>query len=454
MPIDSLSPVDGRYARETQALAPYFSEWALIKYRVIAEIRWLEFMAQRPQIDCVRPLTSEERAFLEQIIACFDQTQAERVKEIERVTNHDVKAVEYYLRERAQGTSLADVGEFFHFFCTSEDISNLAYALMLRDGIQNVWRPLADTLVEHVATLAEEGKAVPMLSHTHGQPASPSTIGKELAVFVYRWKRQLAQLDRAEYLGKFNGAVGAYNTHVATYPSAPWEEISREFVTSLGLAWNPLTTQIESHDYIAEIAHNLMRFHQIGVDFDQDIWAYISMGYLRQKVVASEVGSSTMPHKVNPINFENSEANFGVSNALLSHLAAKLAVSRQQRDLSDTSALRNLGPAIAHSAVALQYAKRGVDKVQIDEQAMARDLDANWEVLAEPIQTVMKKAGHAGAYEALKELTRGRSIDGAEIREFIKGQDLPAEDKKRLLALTPSTYIGLAPALLRHIDKS
>lgn len=454
MPIDSLSPVDGRYARETRALAPYFSEWALIKYRVVAEIRWLEFMASRPQLDCVRPLTAEERVFLDQIIAGFDTAQAERVKEIEKVTNHDVKAVEYYLRERVQGTSLQDAGEFFHFFCTSEDISNLAYALMLRDGIQHAWRPLADTLVDRVAELAEEGKAVPMLSHTHGQPASPSTIGKELAVFVYRWRRQLAQLERAEFLGKFNGAVGAYNTHLVTYPVAPWEEISRSFVESLGLTWNPMTTQIESHDYIAEIAHNLMRFHQIGIDFDQDMWAYISMGYLKQKVVATEVGSSTMPHKVNPINFENSEANFGIANALLGHLAGKLMVSRQQRDLSDTSALRNLGTAFAHSAVALQQAKLGVDKVQIDAEAMARDLNANWEVLAEPIQTVMKKAGHAGAYEALKELTRGRSIGQAELREFIENLDLPAEDKKRLLSLTPATYIGLAPTLLRHIEKN
>lgn len=454
MPIDSLSPIDGRYARDTQALAPYFSEWALIKYRLQVEIRWLVFMSERPEIDCVRALTKEERAFLDEIIEGFDQAQAERVKEIEKVTNHDVKAVEYYLRERLQGSSLADVGEFVHFFCTSEDISNLAYGQMLRDGIQKVWRPLADALVGRVAALAEAGKAIPMLSHTHGQPASPSTIGKELAVFVYRWRRQLAQLDRAEYLGKFNGAVGCYNTHAITYPDAPWEEISREFVTRLGLTWNPLTTQIEPHDFIAEIAHNLMRFHQVGIDFDQDMWAYVSQGYLRQKVVATEVGSSTMPHKVNPINFENSEANFGIANALLSHLAAKLAVSRQQRDLSDTSALRNLGPAIAHSVVALQYAARGVDKVGIDEEALAADLDRNWEILAEPIQTLMKKAGRAGAYEELKELTRGRSIGEREIREFIEGLDLPAADKKRLLALTPATYIGLAPKLLGHIEKS
>jgi adenylosuccinate lyase len=451
MPIDSLSPVDGRYAGETQALAPYFSEWALIRYRVQVEIRWLIFMSERPEIAAVRSMTQKELAFLEEIISGFDQAQANRVKEIENTTRHDVKAVEYYLKERLSGTSMADIREFVHFFCTSEDINNLSYAQMLRDGIQNVWRPQAERLVERVASLAEQAKAIPMLSHTHGQAASPSTVGKELAVFVYRWRRQLKQLANAEYLGKINGAVGAFNTHAITYPDAPWEEISRAFVESLGLTWNPLTTQIESHDFIAELAHNLMRFHQIGIDFDQDMWAYISLGYFRQRIVAHEVGSSTMPHKVNPINFENSEANFGVSNALFGHLAAKLAVSRQQRDLSDSSALRNLGPAFGHSYVALQYALKGMDTVQVDEEALNRDLDQAWEVLAEPIQTVMKKAGHADAYEKLKELTRGRAITREEIRAFVTSLDLPENDKKRLLALTPRTYIGLATQLVERM---
>lgn len=451
MSLLSLSPLDGRYEPQTQALAAEFSEWALIRYRVQVEVEWLRLMAERPEIPAVRALTQEENARLTALVTDFNESEAARVKAIEAVTRHDVKAVEYYLREKLDGTSLDDVKEFVHFCCTSEDINNLAYGQMLRHGIQKQWLPLAEQLVARVSALAEDLRDRPMLARTHGQAASPTTLGKELAVFVRRWQRQLRQVRKADYLGKFSGAVGNYNAHLAVYPHAPWEEIARALVTRLGLMHNPLTTQIEPHDFIAEVAHMLMRFNTITLGFDQDIWAYVSLGYFKQRVVAGEVGSSTMPHKVNPINFENSEANMGISTALLSHLALKLPVSRMQRDLTDSSALRNLGTAIGHSTLALQSALRGVAGLEVNPEALERDLAQAWEVLAEPIQTVMKAAGFPDAYEQLKALTRGAGITQEALQAFVQSLDLPPGSKARLLALTPQTYIGLAPQLVAHI---
>ena len=452
MSVMTISPIDGRYAAQTEDLTSEFSEYALIKYRVQVEVGWLLFLAEQPGITDVRPLSSEEQSFLRAIVTGFDPAQADRVKEIERTTRHDVKAVEYYLQERLQDTSLADVIPYIHFCCTSEDINNLAYGLMLRNGIVGKWLPLATQLVDRVAGLAEQTREVAILARTHGQPASPTTLGKELAVFVGRWRRQLRLIEAAEYLGKFNGTVGNFHTHSIAYPDLPWEDLSRAFVERLGLTFNPLTTQIESHDWIAELAHALVRFNTITLGFDQDVWTYISLAYFKQHAVAGEVGSSTMPHKVNPINFENSEANLGVSNALLTHLAAKLPVSRLQRDLTDSSALRNLGTAIAHSYVALQSTLRGLGVLEVNPAAIAHDLNDAWEVLAEPIQTVMRRVGTPNAYERLKELTRGAGITKEGIQAFIAGLDLPDDDKQRLLRLTPATYTGLAAQLVRHVQ--
>ncbi len=452
MSVTAISPIDGRYAAQTEVLAPDFSEYALIKCRVRVEVEWLLFLAEQPGITDVRPLSGEEQAYLHAIATDFDPAQAERVKEIERTTRHDVKAVEYFLQERLRDTSLADVIPFLHFCCTSEDINNLAYGLMLQSGIGGKWLPLATTMVNQVAALADGTREVAMLARTHGQPASPTTVGKELAVFVHRWRRQLRQIQAVEYLGKFNGTVGNFHTHTIAYPDLPWEDLSRAFVERLGLTFNPLTTQIESHDWIAELAHALVRFNMVTLGFDQDVWTYISLAYFKQRVVAGEVGSSTMPHKVNPINFENSEANLGVSNALLAHLAAKLPVSRLQRDLTDSSALRNLGTAVAHSYVALQSTLRGLGVLEVNPAALARDLDDAWEVLAEPVQTVMRRVGTPDAYERLKALTRGAGITKEGIQAFIADLDLPDDDKQRLLRLTPATYTGLASELVRHVQ--
>ena len=454
MTIRAITPLDGRYAAQLGGLADCLSEWALIKRRVQVEVEWLLEMALRDEIADMRALTGAEQAQLRSLIDDFDDDAATRVKQIERSTNHDVKAVEYYIRERLAGGSMDDVREWVHFCCTSEDINNLAYALMLKAAIRDEWLPNADALVDGVAALAESAAATPLLAHTHGQPASPTTLGKELAVFVYRWRRQLRQIRGAEYLGKFNGAVGNYNAHAIAYPNADWQRVSREFVERLGLTHNPLTTQIEPHDYLAEIFHALIRFNTITLDFDRDMWAYISRGALRQKPVEGEVGSSTMPHKVNPINFENSEANMGVSSALLEHLATKLPVSRLQRDLTDSSALRNLGPAIGHGIVGLRSALRGLRQVAPDGDAMAAELNAEWETLAEAAQTVMRKQGAGDAYGLLKDFTRGQIITPAAMREFIGALDLPADDKARLLALTPALYTGIAQALVGNIAQS
>jgi adenylosuccinate lyase len=397
-------------------------------------------------------MSDSEKDLLRSLLSGFDEQQAQRVKEIEGETNHDVKSVEYYLKEKIRGTSLEALQESVHFCCTSEDISNLAYALMLKEGIKEVWIPEAQQLIHGVTSLALSTKDTPMLTRTHGQPASPSMIGKELAVFVYRWKRQLEQIENRAFLGKFNGAVGSYNAHAIAYPDAPWEAVSRSFIEGLGLTMNPLTTQIESHDFMAELFHNLMRFNSVTINFDRDMWSYISLGYFRQRVVDREVGSSIMPHKVNPIDFENSEANLGVSNGLLGHLASTLPISRMQRDLTDSSTLRNIGPAIGHALLGLRSTLRGLGRVQVDENALRRDLADAWEVLAEAVQMVMRKAGFENPYERMKALTRGTAITREEMQSFINGLDLPAEDRERLLALTPEAYTGIATELVKHIE--
>jgi adenylosuccinate lyase len=451
MSIRAISPIDGRYHSKTEALAEHFSEWGLIRARVTIEVRWLQHLSHEDSISDLRAFTEEEHAFLNNIVAQFSDADGESIKAIERTTNHDVKAVEYFIKGAIAETSLSDLSEFVHFGCTSEDINNLSYAIMLRDALHKVWLNQAQEFVDQVASLALSLRDVSILAHTHGQPATPTTMGKELAVFVYRWQRQLKQLEKQEILGKFNGAIGAYNAHFAAYPAADWQAISRRFIESFGLTWNPLTTQIESHDWLAEVFHNLMRFNNILLDYSRDMWAYISMGYFKQRSIKGEIGSSTMPHKVNPIDFENAEANLGLSNALLDHLANKLAVSRLQRDLSDSSALRNIGVGFAHSLIALQSAIKGTSKVDINPQAIDRDLDHAWEVLAEPIQTVLRKAAYPHPYEKLKELTRGVAITQEEIQVFVDSLPISDEDKTRLREMTPASYIGLASELVAHV---
>ena len=448
MALDSISPLDGRYLKDLKDLCLYVSESALIRYRVEVEVRWLLTMSQSDAITHVRPFTDEETAALNGMMDGFSDDDAARVKEIESTTRHDVKAVEYFIKERLEGTSLADIVESIHFGCTSEDINNLSHAMMLRDSIQKVWLPSARQLIEDVTALAKENRDATMLAHTHGQPATPTVMGKELAVFVARWNRQLAHIEAQEFLGKFNGATGCWNSYAIAYPDADWDGISRGFVESMGLSYNPLTTQIESHDYIAEIFQAIMRFNNVTLDFDRDAWTYISMGYFKQKVVKTEVGSSIMPHKVNPIDFENSEANLGLSNSVLDHLASKLAVSRLQRDLSDSSALRNVGVGIGYATLALKSAIRGVSRISVDQAALAADLDDSWEVLAEAVQTVMRKNQVENPYETLKQLTRGESITEADIRSLVESLEIDADDKARLLALTPKGYVGRAKDLI------
>lgn len=451
MPVNSISPLDGRYQNNSAGLSPYFSEWAMIKYRIHVETEWLILMSERSEISHVRELSHSEKRALRKIVSGFDESAAERVKEIEDKTRHDVKAVEYFIRESIKGTSVEDLSESIHFCCTSEDINNLAHGLMLKEGIRHVWIPAAKEMVEKLTDIADSSKDIPMLARTHGQAATPTTLGKELAVFVYRWRRQLEQIGNQEYLGKFNGAVGCYNAHAAAYPNAPWEDISRAFIEGLGLSFNPLTTQIESHDYIAELFHALIRFNNVTMDFDRDMWTYISLGYFRQRVIATEVGSSVMPHKVNPIDFENSEANLGISNALLDHLASKLPVSRLQRDLTDSSALRNMGNSIGHSLIAIKSSIRGIERVSVDEAKISSDLNNTWEVLAEAVQTVMRKAGIRNPYERMKELTRGKALNREDLMDFVKGLGLPEGEGKKLMDLTPGTYTGMASSLVRHI---
>ena len=452
MTLTNLSPVDGRYAGKVDCLRPILSEYGLIRFRVLVEIRWLQALAKEPAIVEVPPFGNAADERLESIIAGFSEADAERVKAIERTTNHDVKAVEYFLKERiADLPELVQVSEFIHFACTSEDINNLSYALMLQEARKTVLLPQTGRLIETIRGLARDFAAQPMLSRTHGQPATPTTVGKEFANVAVRLERQRAQLAAVELLGKINGAVGNYNAHVVAYPEVDWERFARGFVESLGLAFNPYTIQIEPHDYVAEFFHALSRFNTVLLDFDRDVWGYISLGFFRQKTVAGEVGSSTMPHKVNPIDFENSEGNLGIANALMTHLAEKLPISRWQRDLTDSTVLRNIGVGLAHTVIALDSTLKGLSKLQLNPQALDADLEANWEVLAEPIQTVMRRYGIEKPYEKLKELTRGQRITPEELRRFVEALAIPDEAKQRLLALTPGRYTGLARNLAERV---
>ena len=446
--LTAISPIDGRYADKTTDLRPLFSEYGLIRHRVQVEVRWLQALARHPGISEVPPLSEAASSLLDGLVETFTPADAQRVKNIERVTNHDVKAVEYQLKEKIAGNAeLEAISEFIHFACTSEDINNLAYALMLREARTQVLLPQLDEINDAITRLAHQHADQPMLARTHGQPASPTTLGKEMANVAYRLKRQRAQLAAVPLLGKINGAVGNYNAHLAAYPELDWEDFARRFVTEdLGLDWNPYTIQIEPHDYMAEFFHAVMRANTVLLDFCRDVWSYIAIGYFRQKTVAGEIGSSTMPHKVNPIDFENAEGNLGVANALLDHLSAKLPVSRWQRDLTDSTVLRTLGVGLAHSLVAYQSCLKGIGKLEVNASALAADLDDNWEVLAEPIQTVMRRYGLEQPYEQLKALTRGQRVERETLRAFIADLAIPAEAKQRLLALTPASYTGNATA--------
>jgi adenylosuccinate lyase len=450
--LTAISPIDGRYGSKTANLRPIFSEYGLIRQRVIVEVRWLQSLAAHPVIKEVPAFSQASQDQLEQIVSEFGEIDAQRVKDIERTTNHDVKAVEYLIKEKIAGnTELETVSEFVHFACTSEDINNLSHALMLRDGRDAVVLPLVDEVIAAIRALAHEHAEQPMLSRTHGQPASPTTLGKEMANVVARLRRQREQIAGVALLGKINGAVGNYNAHLSAYPEVDWPAHAQHFVESLGIAWNPYTIQIEPHDYMAELFDAVARFNTIVLDFCRDVWSYISIGYFKQKTVAGEVGSSTMPHKVNPIDFENAEGNLGIANALFDHLALKLPVSRWQRDLTDSTVLRNMGVGLAYSAIAWQSALRGISKLEVNTASLDADLDCNWEVLAEPIQTVMRRYGIEQPYEKLKELTRGRRIDQAGMQDFIDGLELPESVKTSLKAMTPASYIGNAAQQARDV---
>lgn len=450
--LTAVSPIDGRYGSKTAELRPVFSEYGLIRQRVTVEIRWLQSLAAHPAIKEVPSFSQTTLQQLEQIVAGFSESDAQRVKEIERTTNHDVKAVEYLLKEKIAGNAeLEQVSEFVHFACTSEDINNLSHALMLHEGRDAVLLPLADQVINAIRALAHDYADQPMLSRTHGQPASPTTLGKEMANVVARLRRQRQQIAEIDLMGKINGAVGNYNAHLSAYPEVDWAAHAKQFVESLGLVWNPYTIQIEPHDYMAELFDAVARFNTIVIDFCRDVWSYISIGYFKQKTVAGEVGSSTMPHKVNPIDFENAEGNLGIANALFDHLALKLPVSRWQRDLTDSTVLRNMGVGFAYSTIAWHSTLRGIGKLEVNAARLDADLDANWEVLAEPIQTVMRRYGIEQPYEKLKELTRGQRIDQAGMQRFIDGLDLPDAVKTELKAMTPGSYIGNAAQQARDV---
>ncbi|MEO5558203.1 MAG: adenylosuccinate lyase [Dokdonella sp.] len=450
--LTALSPLDGRYAAKTAALRPIFSEFGLMHRRVLVELHWLLALANEPRVVEVPALSTAARAALLAIGENFSEVDAERIKSIERTTNHDVKAVEYFIKEQVAGNAeLAAIKEFIHFACTSEDINNLAYALMLRDARDGVLLPALDDVGAKLRELAHAQAAQPMLSRTHGQTASPTTLGKEIANVVARLERQRRQIAAVELTGKINGAVGNYNAHVISYPEVDWPAFSKTFVESLGLVFNPYTTQIEPHDCVAEISDALRRANTILIDFSRDAWGYISLGYFRQVLKAGEVGSSTMPHKVNPIDFENAEGNFGLANALFEHFSAKLPISRWQRDLTDSTVLRALGTAFGHTQIALDALLRGLGKLNVNPDRLNADLDASWEVLAEAVQTVMRRYGLPEPYEQLKALTRGAGITRAGLQEFVAGLDLPADAQARLLALTPAGYVGLAETLARAI---
>jgi adenylosuccinate lyase len=443
--LTAISPIDGRYRARTEVLSDFFSEFALIRYRVMVEVRWLQQLAAHPGVPEAPALSANARARLDRLVREFTVSDAERVKDIERTTNHDVKAVEYFIKEKiADEADLKTQLEFVHFACTSEDINNLSYALMLRDGRDQVMVPLMRQLIDQLRKLAHDTAAQPMLARTHGQTASPTTVGKEIANVVYRLERQVKQFADSPVLGKINGAVGNYNAHLSAYPDVDWQANAQAFVESLGLQWNPYTTQIEPHDFIAEMFAACCRFNTIVIDLDRDIWGYISLGYFKQRAIAGEVGSSTMPHKVNPIDFENSEGNLGIANAVMQHLAEKLPISRWQRDLTDSTVLRSAGTGFAHALIAYHATLKGLSKLSINPVILQRDLDNSWEVLAEPIQTVMRRYGVEQAYEKLKELTRGQTINEAVLIEFINTLDIPEQAKVALRTLRPDNYIGNA----------
>jgi len=451
--LTALSPVDGRYGSKAAALRPIFSEYGLIRQRVIVEVRWLQQLAAIPAIAEVPALSASANEFLEQLLANFNEQHAERVKEIERTTNHDVKAVEYFLKEQvADHAELAAVSEFVHFACTSEDINNLSHALMLKEALTTVMVPAMTELTQAIKGLAQQHKSVPMMARTHGQPATPTTLGKEMANVYVRLQRQLVQLQQVPLLGKINGAVGNYNAHLAAYPDVDWHQVAAQFVTSLGLTFNAYTTQIEPHDYIAELFDCVARFNTIVIDFDRDVWGYIALNHFKQRTIAGEVGSSTMPHKVNPIDFENSEGNLGLANAVFQHLAAKLPISRWQRDLTDSTVLRNLGVGFAYALIAYQASLKGISKLEVNTAQLAAELDQNWELLAEPIQTVMRRYGIEKPYEKLKELTRGKRVDQVAMAAFIDSLALPEQVKADLKLLSPANYIGRAIAFVDELD--
>ncbi|MFA3792347.1 adenylosuccinate lyase [Aliiglaciecola sp. SL4] len=450
--LTAVSPVDGRYGSKSSALRHFFSEYGLLKYRVQVEVRWLQKLADTAEITEVPAFSPESTELLNSIVDNFSEDDALRIKTIERTTNHDVKAVEYFLKEKVESNSeLNSVNEFIHFACTSEDINNLSHGLMLSEARDQVILPYCDKLIAETKRLAIEYKTIPMMARTHGQPASPTTMGKEMANVMHRLQRQCQQIQDVTILGKINGAVGNYNAHISAYPNIDWNGFSQSFVESLGLNWNQYTTQIEPHDYIAELFDAMARFNTILIDFDRDVWGYIALGHFKQKTIAGEIGSSTMPHKVNPIDFENSEGNLGLANAMFNHLATKLPISRWQRDLTDSTVLRNLGVGMGYSVIAYESTLKGISKLQVNEQSLRNELDSNWELLAEPIQTVMRRYGIEKPYEKLKELTRGKKVDQGAIAEFIDNLDLPSNVKTELKQISPANYIGDAIALVEKI---
>jgi adenylosuccinate lyase len=451
--LTAVSPVDGRYGRKTIPLRAIFSEYGLIYHRVLVEVRWLQALSRQPQITEVAAFSAQTNQLLDDIVGNFSEADAARIKEIERTTNHDVKAVEYFLKEKIAGNSeLEAVSEFIHFACTSEDINNLSHALMLKAG-RNTVVALYRDVNQQIVQMAHAHAAVSILCRTHGQPASPSTLGKEMANVAYRLERQIRQIEAVDILGKINGAVGNYNAHFSAYPDLDWPVFARDFVESLGISFNPYTIQIEPHDYIAELYDATARANTVLIDFARDIWSYISIGYFKQRTIKGEVGSSTMPHKVNPIDFENAEGNLGIANAIMSHLAQKLPISRWQRDLTDSTVLRNLGVGFGHVLIALDSLQRGISKLEVNAEVIAADLDRNWEVLAEPIQTVMRRYGVEQPYEKLKELTRGQRVNREIIQDFVSRLEIPESARLELMALTPASYIGNAEQQARNLDR-
>ena len=451
-PLNALSPLDGRYQSKVDPLRAYFSEYALIKHRALVEVEWLKALAALPEIEEVKAFSKETIKELDDAIANFGEKDASQVKAIEARTNHDVKALEYWLKEKFDGNAeIKKASEFIHFACTSEDINNLSHALMLKGARNGVMLPFLNNLIARMTELSKQLAAQPMLSRTHGQTASPTTMGKEFANVVYRLQRQQKQLVANEILGKINGAVGNFNAHLSAYPNVDWENFAKQFVENLGLTYNPMTIQIEPHDYMAELYDNLARINTILIDINRDIWGYVSVGYFKQKLKPGEVGSSTMPHKVNPIDFENSEGNLGLANAILRHLAEKLPISRWQRDLTDSTVLRNMGVAFGYTLLGYDSCLRGLNKLEINSVKLADDLDNSWEVLAEPIQTVMRRYGYENPYDTLKEYTRGKAISKESLQSLIAELNIPAEAKQYLMDLTPATYIGKATALVSNI---